>query len=135
MGHDADRPSSLAAELPLANDSPTRDDLWLIRLPRAVGAELQRDRPVVVISSPALDAVPVRIVVPLTTWRDQYLGRVNKLRIAANDRNGLHAESAADVLQVRSESTERFLRRIGALEADQVEEIVAGVVIAIDYQT
>ncbi len=94
---------------------------------------MQRDRPAVVMSLPALDAVPIRIVDPLTTWRDEYEGRINKLRIAANDRNGLHAESAADFLQVRSVSTERFIRQIGALEADDVEEIVAGVAIAIDY--
>ena len=119
----------------MANDSPTRGNLWLIRLPRAVGAELQRDRPVVVISSPALDAVPVRIVVPLTTWRDQYVGRVNKLRIAANDRNGLHAESAADVTtgaQRVHGAVSHANRRAGA---DEVEEIVAGVVIAIDYES
>ena len=51
-----------------------------------------------------------------------------------SDLNGLDAESAADFLQVRSVSSERFIERIGALEADQVEEIVAGVVIAIDYR-
>lgn len=113
---------------------PTRgDELWLVRLPRALGAELQHDRPAVVISSPALDAVPVRIIVPLTTWRHQYEGRINKLRVEANDWNGLHAESAADVLQVRSVSTERFLSGIGILEADEVEEIAAGVAIAVDY--
>ena len=39
------------------------------------------------------------------------------------------------LLQVRSVSTERFLMRIGTLEADEVEEIVAGVVIAIDYES
>lgn len=66
-------------------------------------------------------------------WRDQYEGRINKLRIAATDRSGLHADSAADFLQVRSVSTERFIRPVGVLEAEQVEEIVAGVVIAIDY--
>ena len=118
----------------MASDSPTRGDFWLLRLPRAVGAELQRDRPVVVISSPALDEAPVRIIVPLTTWRAEYAGRINKLRIVASDRNGLHAESAADFLQVRSVSTQRFIRRVGTLEAGQVEEIVAGVVIAIDYR-
>ena len=63
------------------------------------------------------------------------MGRFDKLPIAANEGNGLNADSAADFLQVRSVSTERFLRRIGALEADQVEEIVAGVVIAIDYRS
>ena len=44
-----------------------------------------------------------------------------------------HAHTAADVLHVRSVSTERFLRRIGALEADEVEEIAAAVAIAVDY--
>ncbi len=118
----------------MASHAPTRGEVWLLRLPRAVGAELQRDRPVVVVSSPALDDAPVRIVVPLTTWRAEYRGQFNKQPIAVNERNGLHAESAADFLQVRSVSTERFIRRIGRLEADQVEEIVAGVVIAIDYR-
>jgi len=117
----------------LADDSPTRGELWPVRLPRAVGAELQRDRPAVVINSPAIDALPVRIVVPLTTWRDEFKGRINKLRIEPDDRNGLHTRSAVDVLQVRSVSTQRFLRRIGALEADEVEEIAAGVAIAVDY--
>ena len=94
---------------------------------------MQRDRPVVVIGSPAFDVASIRIIVPLTTWRPEFEGRINKLRIPANDRNSLDADSAADFLQVRSVSTERFMKRIGALEADQVEEIVAGVVIAIDY--
>jgi len=107
--------------------------VWLVRLPRAVGAELQRDRPVVVIGSPAFDVAPIRIIVPLTTWRQEFAGRINKLQIPAHDRNGLDADSAADFLQVRSVSTERFIERIGALDAELVEEIVAGVVIAIDY--
>ena len=117
----------------MANDSPTRGEVWLVGLPRPVGAESQRDRPVVVISSPALDQAPVRIIVPLTTWRADFEGRFDKLLIAANKSNGLDEESAAAFLQVRSVSTDRFIRQIGALEADEVEEIVAGVVIAIDY--
>ena len=117
----------------MANDSPTRGEVWLVRLPRAVGAELQRDRPVVIVNSPAFDAAPIRIIVPLTTWRTEFAGRINKLPIPPSEQNGLHAESAADFLQVRSVSMKRFIERIGALEAEQVEEIVAGVVIAIDY--
>ena len=118
----------------MANDAPTRGEVWLVRLPRAVGAELQRDRPFVVISSPAFAEAPIRIIVPLTTWQAEFAGRINKLQIPPSEQNGLHAESAADFLQVRSVSKERFIERIGALEAEQVEEIVAGVVIAIDYR-
>ena len=118
----------------VTDGAPTRGEVWLVRLPRAVGAELQRDRPVVVIGSPAFDAAPVRIIVPLTSWQAEFEGRINKLRIAVSNRNGLHVESAADFLQVRSVSTERFMTRLGTLKAEQVEEIVAGVVIALDYQ-
>ena len=118
----------------MTTDLPTRGEVWLVRLPRAVGAELQRDRPGAVVSSPAFDVTPVRIIVPLMTWRQEFTGRINKLRIATSDRNGLRAESAADFLQVRSVSIDRFIERIGALEAELVEEIVAGVVIALDYR-
>ena len=113
---------------------PTRGEVWLVRLPRAVGLELQRVRPAVVVSSPAFDGVPVRIVVPLTTWRADFQSSGNKLLIEASDRNGLDADSAADFLQVRSVSVERLVDRLGVLDAELVEEIVAGVMIALDYQ-
>ena len=113
---------------------PTRGEVWLVRLPRAVGAELQRVRPAVIVNSPVFDALPVRIVVPLTTWHADFQSSGNKLLIEAHDRNGLDADSAADFLQVRSVSVERLVSRLGALDAELVEEIVAGVVIALDYQ-
>lgn len=118
----------------MTHETPTRGEVWLVRLPRAVGAELQRDRPAVVVSSPAFNTTPVRIIVPLTTWQEEFAGRLNKFLIPETARNGLQADSAADFLQVRSVSTERLMRRVGALRADEVEEIVAGIVIAIDYR-
>ncbi len=114
---------------------PTRGEVWLVSLPRAKGVELQKVRPAVIVSSPAFDGVPVRIVVPLTTWQADFRNSGNKLLIEVNDRNGLDADSAADFLQVRSVSVERLVERLGHVDADLVEEIVAGVAIAIDYQT
>lgn len=116
------------------SDSPTRSELWLVRLPRAVGAEMQRDRPAVVVNSSAFDEAPVRIVVPLTTWREEFGGRINKLLVEATDQNGLHADSAADFLQVRSVALERFIERLGGIDPELVEEIVAGVALAVDYR-
>lgn len=118
----------------MSHETPTRGEVWLVRLPRAVRAELQRDRPAVVVSSPVFDTSPVRIIVPLTTWQDEFVGRFNKFLIPATERNGLQADSAADFLQVRSVSTERLMRRVGVLRADDVEEIVAGIAITLDYQ-
>ncbi len=116
------------------SDPPTRGEVWLVRLPRAVGAELQRDRPAVVVNSPAFNSAPVRIIVPLTSWLEEFEGRVNKLFIEATDRNGLHTDSAADFLQVRSVALERLVQRVGEVDAELVDEIVAGIAIAVDYQ-
>ena len=96
--------------------------------------ELQRVRPAIIVNSPAFDGVPVRIVVPLTTWQADFQNSGNKLLIEATDRNGLDADSAADFLQIRSVSVERLVERIGHVDTDLVEEVVARVVIAIDYQ-
>lgn len=53
-----------------------------------------------------------------------------KVRIEASEGNGLHEDSAADFLQVRSLAIERPIERLGELDASLVEEIVAG----IDYR-
>ena len=113
---------------------PSRGEVWLVRLPRAVGAELQRDRPAVVVSSEAFDSAPVRIVVPLTRWRDEFAEAINKVRVDANDHNGLHMDSAANFLQIRSVAVERLIERLGELDVALVEEIVAGIVIGVDYR-
>ena len=78
--------------------------------------------------------MPVRIVVPLITWRKEFEGRIDKFRIEANERNGLDVETVADFLQVSSVSTDCFVTQTGFLDAEQVEEIVAGIVIAVDYR-
>ncbi len=86
-----------------------RGEVWLVRLPPAVGAELQRVRPAVIVNSPAFDAAPVRIIVPLTTWVADFTESGHKLLVEATERNGLDADSAADYLQVRSVSVERLV--------------------------
>lgn len=68
---------------------------------------------------------------PLSRWRGQFADAINKVEIAANEQNGLDADSAADFLQVRSVALERFIDRLGNVGTDLVDEIVSGVAIAI----
>ena len=105
-----------------------------MRLPKGVGAEIQRTRPCVVINSTVFDPLGIRLIVPLTTWKNEFDRRFNKIQVSKDPSNGLDADSAADFLQIRSVALDRLITRIGVLNADLLEEIVAGVVIAIDYQ-
>ena len=113
----------------------TRGEIWLACLPQADGSEMdEHDSLVAVVSSPAFDKTTMRIIVPISSWRPEFKGRLDKFQIAASERTGLDTEHAAEFLKVSSLSTERLVERKGILDAEQVEEIVAGVVIAIDYR-
>ncbi len=56
------------------------------------------------------------------------------VRINASSENGLDRDSAGNVLQVRSLSTERFMRRLGQVSDEILQELLAGLVICVDYK-
>lgn len=118
----------------MAEDVSTRGDIWRINLDPTVGSEIKKTRPAVVINSPIFDKLPVRVVVPLTTWQTKFANQLNKVHVPSSPQNGLDHDSAADVVQLRCVSVERFVSRIGVLEAAVVEEIAAGIAIVVDYQ-
>lgn len=73
-------------------------------------------------------------MVPLMTWRDEFEGRLNKVVVEPTEQNGLDNKSVADFLQVRGVSVRRLLRRLGRMDTALLDEIAAGIVIAVDYQ-
>jgi mRNA interferase MazF len=118
----------------MARGSRSRGEIWRINLDPTIGSEIQKIRPAVVVSAPVFDNLPIRIIVPLTSWQQKFASHLNKVRVAATPQNGLASDSAADVLQVRCVSIERFVSKLGVLEATLVDEITAGIAVAVDYQ-
>jgi mRNA interferase MazF len=112
---------------------PKRGEIWLVDLNPTRGQEIQKTRPVVVISSNAYQPVAIRIVIPITTWQEKFITRPFMVKIPPTPDNGLARASAGNVLQVRSVSTERFVQRIGQLEKEQLKELLAGLVICVEY--
>ncbi len=49
-----------------------RNEIWLINLDPTVGAEIQKTRPAVIVNDDDLGLLPLRIIVPLTDWKDRY---------------------------------------------------------------
>jgi mRNA interferase MazF len=93
--------------------NPQRGEIWLVDLNPTRGQEIQKTRPVVVISSDLFAPIPLRIVIPITSWQDKFCDRPFMVKLEANLSNGLDRNSAGNVLQVCSLSTERFVRRLG----------------------
>lgn len=106
---------------------PKRGEIWLADLEPVRGSEMRKTRPVVVLSSDAIRALPMRIVVPITGWREPFGVSPWKVQIAPDAQNGLTKTSAADGLQVRCISVERFVERRGVLPKALLEEIAEAV--------
>ena len=49
-----------------------RAEIWLINLDPSVGAEIRKTRPAVIVSSDAVGVLPLKVIVPLTDWKEHY---------------------------------------------------------------
>lgn len=93
--------------------NPKRGEIWQINLEPTIGQEIRKKRPVVVISSDLYNPIALRIVIPLTTWQNKFINRPFMVKIVQDKINGLDQDSARNVLQIRSLSTQRFIDKIG----------------------
>ena len=55
---------------------PKRSEIWLVSLNPTLGAELQKTRPVVVVSADTLGVLPIKLIVPFTGWSERYSGKL-----------------------------------------------------------
>jgi mRNA interferase MazF len=88
--------------------TPSRGEVWLVDFDPAVGAEIQKVRPALVISLDAIGRLPLRLVVPLTDWKPQYANFPWFVLIPADSHTGLSQDSGADAFQIKSISLRRF---------------------------
>ena len=111
-------------------------EIWLINLDPTIGAEIKKTRPAIVVNDNNLGKLPLKIIVPLTDWKDRYDVAPWMVKINPDDKNGLDKESAADCFQVRSLSQERFVKRLGIVSNHLMDEVRLSLsrVLSIDFQ-
>ena len=90
-------------------------DIWLINLDPTIGAEIKKTRAGVIVNDDTLGKLPLKIIVPLTDWKDRYDVAPWMIKIEPNDKNGLRKDSSADCFQIRSISEKRFIKRLGKI--------------------
>ena len=76
----------------------TRGEIWLINLDPTLGAEIRKTRPAVIVSVDAVGVLPLRVVVPITSWKEHYAQAPWMVRIDPDPQNGLDKVSCADTL-------------------------------------
>lgn len=107
-------------------------EIWDINLSPTVGAEIKKKRPAVIINDDSIGVLPLRVIVPITEWKDAFHGAIWMVRVDPDKENNLKKTSAIDTFQIRSVSTKRFLKKVGSLSPDLLQEIKIAIKAVID---
>jgi mRNA interferase MazF len=115
--------------------SPRRGEVWQVDFNPTKGSEIKKLRPAVVISSDAMGSLPIKLVAPITTWNDSFIGKLWLVSIEPTETNGLTQRSVIDTLQIRGVDIQsRLIKKLGVLTAPTMEEIAASIAIVVEYQ-
>ncbi len=66
-----------------------QNDIWLIDLDPAKGAEIQKKRPAIIVNHDGLGKLPLRVIVPITEWKSKYDIAPWMVKIEPSTSNGL----------------------------------------------
>jgi mRNA interferase MazF len=89
-------------------------------------------RPAVIINDDAIGVLPLRVIVPITGWKDQFQDALWMVKLEPESNNNLKKLSVADCFQIRSVSTLRFVRKVGTVSIEKLEMIKVAVKAVID---
>ncbi|MFA5804190.1 MAG: type II toxin-antitoxin system PemK/MazF family toxin [Melioribacteraceae bacterium] len=98
-------------------------EIWLINLEPTIGAEIKKARPSVIVNDGSFGKLPLKIIVPITDWKDNYQIAPWMVKVNPDAMNNLTKVSAVDCFQVRSISEQRFVKQIGNINHYVSEEI------------
>lgn len=110
-----------------------RSEIRTVNLDPTLGSEIRKTRPVVVVSSDSVGALPLRLVAPLTEWREYFARNVWHVKLVPDSINGLSKTSTVDTLQLRGVDTQRFVQKIGSISPSVMKTIVAAIAAVIEY--
>jgi len=109
-------------------------EVWLINLNPTIGAEINKTRPAVIVSDDAIGILPLKVIVPITEWKDRYAVAPWMVRLEPDAKIGLDKPSAADAFQVRSVAQERFAQRLGKLPDIAMQEISRALAVVLSIE-
>ena len=98
-----------------------------------VGAEIYKQRPALIISSDGIGKLPIKLIAPITDWKEYYARNIWHVKIEANTQNGLSKDSAVDTLQLRGVDKQRLMYKIGECSSEIMEEIAAAIAAVVEY--
>lgn len=117
--------------LPIQPISMLRGEIWLVKLDPTLGTEISKTRPAVIVNDNAIGILPLKVIVPITDWKESFITRPWMVYLEPTTENGLSKQSSADAFQVRSVSETRLVKQLGKLDKTTMQKIAAALAIVL----
>ena len=98
-------------------------EIWIINLDPTLGAEIRKKRPAIIVNDDEIGRLPLKVIVPLTDWKDSYDNAPWMVKIEPDNINNVTKISSVDCFQIRSLSETRFIRMVGKVNERTLEKI------------
>ncbi|NOX87423.1 MAG: type II toxin-antitoxin system PemK/MazF family toxin [Calditrichaeota bacterium] len=98
-------------------------EIWLVNLDPAIGAEIKKKRPCLILNDDAMGILPLKIIAPLTDYKEKYEIVPWMVTLIPDKTNNLEKKSVVDCFQVRSVSEGRLISKIGSISDAKLAEI------------
>ena len=108
-----------------------RGESWLVKLDPTVGTEIRKTRPTVIVNDDAMGLLPLKVIVPVTDWKEPFATRPWMVRLEPSIESGLSKVSGADAFQVRSVSETRLVKHLGNLDEITMQAIAEALAIVL----
>ncbi len=110
-------------------DYPHRGEIWVVRFDPAVGAEIQKTRPALVIQNNVGNRVsPITIVAAIMSSRH----RVYPVEVyLPSGEGGLDADSIVMLNHIRSVDRKRLMRRLGSVSEETMKSVDQAILISL----
>lgn len=91
-------------------------EIWMVNFEPSVGNEIQKLRPAIVVNDDRIGRFGIKIVVPITQWKEHYIDYPWIIKIIPDAINGLAKDSSIECFQIKSFAVDRFDKKIGEID-------------------
>ena len=109
-------------------------EIYWVNLDPAIGDEIKKRRPVIVVNGGHDKHLRLAIVVPVTAWSTYWDKNPFFISLEPNSNNGLRKKSAVDCFQVRAISHNRFVEKIGNISNEEIDLIKKSIALILDIE-
>jgi len=90
--------------------------VWQVNLDPTIGSEIKKSRPCLILNNDQIGKLPLKIVAPITDFKEHYALVPWMVTVEPTKENGLNKRSAIDLFQVRSVSQQRLSHKLGKVQ-------------------